>query len=89
MKHWLTVTGSWGPLLFSGEIWAADSSVVARARYGVHPPYAVGTRVTVSDLLFYKPSGAPRWWKALPLPDQTEFTAAEVWSPTVPIPRAR
>jgi hypothetical protein len=30
---------------------------VARARYGVHPPYAVDTRVTVSDLLFYKPSG--------------------------------
>jgi hypothetical protein len=55
----MSLSGSWGPLLFSGEVWAPDSSVVARARYGVHPPYAVGTRVTVSDLLFYKPSGAP------------------------------
>ena len=55
----MTVSGAWGPLLFSGEVWAADSGVVGRARYGVHPPYAVDTRVTVSDLLFYKPSGAP------------------------------
>ncbi|MEK7240654.1 MAG: hypothetical protein AAB224_08705 [Gemmatimonadota bacterium] len=55
----MSVHGAWGALLFSGEVWSADSSVVARARYGVHPPYAVGTRVTVSDLLFYKPSGAP------------------------------
>jgi len=55
----MTVSGAWGPLLFSGEVWAPDASVVARARYGVHPPYAVDTRVTVSDLLFYKPSGAP------------------------------
>lgn len=55
----MTVTGVWGPLLFSGEIWAPDASVVARARYGVHPPYAVDTRVTVSDLLFYKPAGTP------------------------------
>ena len=55
----MSVHGAWGALLFSGEVWSADSSIVARARYGVHPPYAVGTRVTVSDLLFYKPSGAP------------------------------
>ncbi len=55
----MSVSGAWGPLLFSGEVWAPDSSVVARARYGVHPPYAVDTRVTVSDLLFYKPSGTP------------------------------
>lgn len=54
----MTVKGGWGPLLFSGEVWAPDSSVVARARYGVHPPYAVDTRMTVSDLLFFKPSGA-------------------------------
>ena len=55
----MSVSGAWGPLLFSGEVWAPDSSIVARARYGVHPPYAVDTRVTVSDLLFYKPSGTP------------------------------
>ncbi len=55
----MSVTGVWGPLLFSGEVWAPDSSIVARARYGVHPPYAVDTRVTVSDLLFFKPSTTP------------------------------
>ncbi len=59
IRDTISVTGPWGPLLFSGEVWAPDSSVVARARYGVHPPYAVDTRVTVSDLLFYKPAGAP------------------------------
>ncbi|MBA4070354.1 MAG: hypothetical protein C0497_00730 [Gemmatimonas sp.] len=55
----MSVTGPWGALLFSGEVWAPDSGIVARARYGVHPPYAVDTRVTVSDLLFYRPSGTP------------------------------
>lgn len=56
----LMVKGTWGPMLFSGEVWAPGKSVVvARARYGVHPPWAVDTRVTVSDLLFYKPSGPP------------------------------
>lgn len=70
----MTVTGAWGSMLFSGEVWASDSNVVARARYGVHPPYAVGTRVTVSDLLFYKPSGAPPTSveEALPLALPTE-----------------
>ncbi len=58
VRDTMSVSGTWGPMLFSGEVWAPDSSVVARARYGVHPPYAVDTRVTVSDLLFYKPSGA-------------------------------
>ncbi|MHB8839660.1 MAG: hypothetical protein ACYC7F_12020, partial [Gemmatimonadaceae bacterium] len=55
----MSVRGAWGSLLFSGEVWAPDSSIVARARYGVHPPYAVDTRVTVSDLLFYRPSATP------------------------------
>lgn len=59
VRDTMSVTGAWGALLFSGEVWAPDSGVVARARYGVHPPYAVDTRVTVSDLLFFKPSGAP------------------------------
>jgi len=59
VRDTMSVTGPWGAMLFSGEVWAPDSSVVARARYGVHPPYSVDTRVTVSDLLFFKPSGAP------------------------------
>ena len=33
------------------------SAAIARARYGISPPYAVGTRVSLSDLLFYRPYG--------------------------------
>jgi hypothetical protein len=47
----------WGPLLMSAEVSAPEHHAVARARYGVRPPFAVGTRVTLSDLLFYKPYG--------------------------------
>jgi hypothetical protein len=74
----MSVKGQWGPLLFSGEVWAPDSSVVARARYGVHAPYAVDTRVTVSDLLFFKPSGTPPTTveEALPLALPTERVRA-------------
>jgi hypothetical protein len=53
----LMVKAPWGPLLMSAEVAAPERHAVARARYGVRPPYAVGTRVTVSDLLFYKPYG--------------------------------
>jgi hypothetical protein len=53
----LTVKAPWGPLLMSAEVSALEKNAVARARYGVTPPYAVGTRVTLSDLLFYKPYG--------------------------------
>ena len=38
----------------SAEVSAPDNNAVARARYGVRPPFSVGTRVTISDLLFYK-----------------------------------
>ena len=41
----------------SAEVAAPAHLAVARARYGVRPPFAVGTRVTLSDLLFYKPYG--------------------------------
>jgi hypothetical protein len=54
----LTVTAPWGPLLMSAEVAAPAHHALARARYGVRPPFAVGTRVTLSDLLFYKPYGA-------------------------------
>jgi hypothetical protein len=53
----LTVTAPWGSLLMSAEVSAPSVSTVSRARYGVSPPFAVGTRVTLSDLLFYKPYG--------------------------------
>ncbi len=51
------VKAPWGPLLMSAEVSAPAHSAVARARYGVRPPFAVGARVTLSDLLFYKPYG--------------------------------
>jgi hypothetical protein len=53
----LIARAPWGPLLMSAEVSASERHAVARARYGVNPPYAVGTRVTLSDLLFYKPYG--------------------------------
>lgn len=54
----LTVKAPWGPQLMSAEVAAPDKHAVARARYGLQPPYAIGTRVTLSDLLFYKPYGS-------------------------------
>jgi hypothetical protein len=53
----LMVKAPWGPLLMSAEVTAPEHHAVARARYGVRPPFAIGTRVTLSDLLFYKPYG--------------------------------
>lgn len=54
----LTVKAPWGPLIMSAEVAAPAKYAVARARYGMSPPYAVGTRVSLSDLLFYKPYGS-------------------------------
>lgn len=54
----LIARAPWGPLLMSAEVTSSERHAVARARYGVSPPYAVGTRVTLSDLLFYKPWGS-------------------------------
>jgi hypothetical protein len=54
----LTAKAPWGPLLMSAEVSAPDKKAVARARYGMSPPTAVGTRVTISDLLFFKPYGS-------------------------------
>lgn len=53
----LTARAPWGPLIMSAEVAAPARSAVARARYGISPPWAVGTRVTLSDLLFFKPYG--------------------------------
>jgi hypothetical protein len=53
----LIARAPWGPLLMSAEVYSPEKRAVARARYGVNPPFAVGTRVTLSDLLFYKPFG--------------------------------
>jgi hypothetical protein len=53
----LTVRAPWGPLLMSAEIAVPAESVLVRARYGIRPPLATGTRVSLSDLLFYQPYG--------------------------------
>jgi hypothetical protein len=53
----LIARAPWGPLLMSAEVYSPEKSAVARARCGVNPPFAVGSRVTLSDILFYKPYG--------------------------------
>jgi hypothetical protein len=52
-----TLKAPWTPLIMSAEVAAPGKYAVARARYGISPPYAIGTRVSVSDLLFFKPYG--------------------------------
>jgi hypothetical protein len=56
-KGTLSVRAPWGPLLMSAEIAAPGASKLARARYGIRPPFAQGARVVLSDLLFYTPYG--------------------------------
>ena len=54
-KGTITVRAPWGPLLMSAEIAADSASTLVRARYGIRPPFAIGARVSLSDLLFYTP----------------------------------
>ncbi len=54
-KGVLTVRAPWGPLLMSAEIAADSASTLVRARYGIRPPFAIGARVSLSDLAFYTP----------------------------------
>ncbi|MBX9929482.1 MAG: hypothetical protein K2X99_11265 [Gemmatimonadaceae bacterium] len=53
----LQLRAPWGPLVMSAEVTAPDSAALIRARYGIKPPWAVGVRVTLSDLLFYNAGG--------------------------------
>ncbi len=54
-KGTITVRAPWGPLLMSAEVAADSASTLIRARYGIRPPFAIGARVSLSDLLFYTP----------------------------------
>ncbi len=54
----LTVRAPWGPLLMSAELTAPERNAVARARYGVGPLPGPTARVTLSDILFYRSTGA-------------------------------
>ena len=46
----------WGGVLLSAEVRNDAKSWAARSRYGLQPPLAVGSRVTLSDLLLYDAS---------------------------------
>ena len=48
----------WEPLLMSAEVTSPTVGRSARARYGIRPPYAVGVRVSLSDLLLFEPYGS-------------------------------
>lgn len=45
--------GPWGQLVMSAELTRPDADTAARARYGLRPPYAIGARVTLSEMLFF------------------------------------
>jgi hypothetical protein len=54
----LTAKSTWEPLLMSAEVVAPSVQRTARARYGTRPPYGVGARVTLSDILLFEPYGS-------------------------------
>lgn len=53
----ITAHSVWAPLLMSAEVTSPTVRRSARARYGIRPPYAVGVRVSLSDLLLFSPYG--------------------------------
>lgn len=53
----ITARSVWAPLLMSAEVTSPTVRRSARARYGIRPPYAVGARVSLSDLLLFEPYG--------------------------------
>ena len=54
----LVARTSWGPTLISGEVVSMEARRTARARYALKPPTAAGARVTISDILLFKPYGS-------------------------------
>ena len=54
----ITAHSVWEPLLMSAEVTSPSVGRSARARYGIRPPYAVGVRVSLSDLLLFEPYGS-------------------------------
>lgn len=60
MRGVVMAKGPWAQLLMSAEFTAAGVDTAARARYGIRPPFALGARVTLSDMLFFTPyDGVP------------------------------
>ena len=54
----ITAHSVWAPMLMSAEVTSPTVGRSARARYGIRPPYAVGVRVSLSDLLLFEPYGS-------------------------------
>jgi hypothetical protein len=54
----ITAHSVWAPMLMSAEVTSPTVRRSARARYGIRPPYAVGARVSLSDLLLFSPYGS-------------------------------
>jgi hypothetical protein len=52
----MTARAAWAPVLISAEVHAPTARAAARARYGLQPPFGVGARVTLSDMLFFDPT---------------------------------
>lgn len=53
LKGTMIARGPWKQLLMSAEMTAAGVDTVIRARYGLRPPFAIGARVTLSEMLFF------------------------------------
>jgi hypothetical protein len=51
----ITARTAWGPTLMSAEVAATARHVLARARYGLRATDLPGSRVSVSDLLLFRP----------------------------------
>ncbi|HKS05974.1 MAG TPA: hypothetical protein VJR92_06640 [Gemmatimonadaceae bacterium] len=47
--------GPWGQLVMSAEFTRADADTAVRARYGLRPPWSIGARVSLSEMLFFAP----------------------------------
>jgi hypothetical protein len=56
-KAVLSSKARWGPVLMSAEVLSKKHQAGARARYAVRPPYNVGARVQLSDILLFAPYG--------------------------------
>ena len=54
----ITAYSVWASMLMSAEVTSPTVGRSARARYGIRPPYAVGVRVSLSDLLLFEPYGS-------------------------------
>ncbi|HYV97079.1 MAG TPA: hypothetical protein VE967_06475 [Gemmatimonadaceae bacterium] len=55
VKGSMFAKGPWTQLLMSAELTAKGIDTAMRARYGLRPPWGLGARVTLSEMLFFEP----------------------------------